>query len=66
MQAKILQACEAPSDPQRNNKVEELGRQSPLHLEKATQTLGVSELSERAAKWAQSPVLGTLPKFVDG
>jgi hypothetical protein len=35
-QAQILQACEAPSDPQTNNKLEELGRRSPLDLEKAT------------------------------
>jgi hypothetical protein len=46
MQAQILQAGEAPSDPHTNNKLEERGRQSPLHLEKATlkkQTLGAFE-----------------------
>jgi hypothetical protein len=58
MQAQILQACKAPSDPQTNNKLEELRRQSPLHLEKATLNSKNSWETNPRGFWQRNQTLG--------
>jgi hypothetical protein len=60
MQAHILQACEAPSDPQTNNKLEEPGRQSPLHLEKATLNSKNNWETNPRGFWQRNQTLGWL------
>jgi hypothetical protein len=58
MQAQILQVCEAPSDLQTNNKLDELERQSPLHLGKATLNSKNSWETNPRGFWQRNQTLG--------